>query len=106
MHWTNLVSMHLNVQFAFIYFLNLHLAQAIIILPKLISKTGLLLSSLMIAAIAGVNFITSSHVLEAMGIANALNVRQKRGLPSIHKNINVSTLEMSVQSYKIYFVAA
>lgn len=81
-------------QFAFIYFFNLHLGQGIILLPKLISKTGLLLSTLLITAIAAVNFITSSHVLEAMGIANALNVRQKRGLPNCHNTTNVSLLEM------------
>lgn len=84
----------LFLQFAFIYFFNLHLGQGIIILPKLISKTGLLLSTLLIAAIASVNFVTSSHVLEAMGIANALEVRRKRGLPNAHahKTTNVSNL--------------
>ena len=82
------------MQFAFIYFFNLHLGQGIILLPKLISKTGLLLSTLLITAIAGVNFITSSHVVEAMGIANALNIRQKRGLPNVEKTTDVSLLKM------------
>ena len=40
-------------------------------MPKLVSRTGLLLSTLLLTSIAGVNFITATHVLEAMGIANA-----------------------------------
>ena len=77
------------MQFAFIYFFNLHLGQGIITIPKLISKTGLLLSTLLITAIAGVNFITSSLVLEAMGIANAL---EKKGLLNIRKTTKVSVI--------------
>lgn len=80
------------MQFAFIYFFNLHLGQGIITIPKLISKTGLLLSTLLITAIAGVNFITSSFVLEAMGIANAL---KRKGLLNIHKTTKVSVIVLA-----------
>ena len=66
--------------FAFIYYFNLHLGQGIIILPKLVSRTGLLLSTLILTCIAGVNFITGTHILEAMGIANAwYRLEAKRG---------------------------
>ena len=92
---------YLIPQFAFIYFFNLHLGQGIILLPKLISKTGLLLSTLLITAIAAVNFVTSSHVLEAMGIANALNVRQKRGLPNSHNTTNVSLHYVPTTKYQL-----
>ena len=86
------------MQFAFIYFFNLHLGQGIITIPKLISKTGLLLSTLLITAIAGVNFITSSFVLEAMGIANAL---KRKGLLNIRKTTKVSVIVFAKHEYYI-----
>ena len=77
-------------QFAFIYFFNLHLGQGIIILPKLVSRTGLLLSTLLLTCIAGVNFITGTHVLEAMGIANACYRLEARRRKSETKELDVS----------------
>ena len=54
--------------------------QAVIVLPKLVSRAGLLLSTLLLTCIAGVNFITTTHVLEAMGIANACyRLKDRRG---------------------------
>ena len=82
-----------TLQFAFIYFVNLHLAQGIIIVPKLVSRTGLLLSTLLLACIAGVNFITATHILEAMSIANAcyrLETRRKESVTA--KELDVSQL--------------
>ena len=84
------------MQFAFIYFFNLHLGQGIIILPKLISRTGLLLSTLLITCIASVNFITSAHVLEAMGIANAYSRLQSKCKTAI---LNVQGASDSVSIY-------
>ena len=77
-------------QFAFIYFFNLHLGQGIIILPKLVSRTGLLLSILLLACIVGVNLITGTHILEAMGIANACYRLEARKRKSETEEMGVS----------------
>ena len=75
------------MQFAFIYFFNLHFGQSMVILPKVVSKSGLLLSPLLMFIIVSVNIITSAHVLEAMGIANACSrlesIRRKTGVLNI-----------------------
>ena len=80
----------LLLQFAFVYMINGMFGQAIIILPKLVSRTGLLLSTLLLTCIAGVNFITTTHVLEAMGIANACYRLEERRGKSETKEMDVS----------------
>ena len=67
--------------------------------PRIISRIGLLLSTLLLAAIVGVNFITASHILEAMGIANAcshLDSKQRAG-PGVFKH--QEAVEVSVYIY-------
>ena len=60
-------------------------------MPKLVSRTGLLLSTLLLVCIAAVNFITGTHVLEAMGIANACYRLETRRREPETKELNVST---------------
>ena len=69
--------MHI-IQFAFIFLFNGAVGQAIIYLPKALSKAGLLLSILLLTAIAGVNYITAILVVEAMAIANAYSNMKQR----------------------------
>ena len=69
-------------------------------IPKLVSKTGLLLSTLLLASIAGVNLITGSHVLEAMGIANAcyrLEARRRKSV-TISKEMKDVSIAVDVTS--------
>ena len=64
----------------------------------------MLLSTLLIAIVAGVNFITSSHVLEAMGIANALESRRKAGLLNIQGNDDVSIIKIYLYNIIVHAV--
>ena len=65
-------------------------------MPKLVSRTGLLLSTLLLVCIAGVNFITGTHVLEALGIANACYRLEMRRRESKTKELDVSAHIMNV----------
>ena len=94
-----------TLQFAIVYFINLHLAQGIIIVPKLVSRTGLLLSTLLLVCIAGVNFITATHVLEAMGIANAC-YRLETRRESVTKELDVSRQLLACKLIELYIALA
>ena len=59
-------------------------------MPKLVSRTGLLLSTLLLTCIAGVNFITGTNVLEAMGIANACYRLEEKRTKAKIKELDVS----------------
>ena len=78
----------IRLQFAFIYFFNLHFGQSILVLPRVFSKTGLVLSALVVTAVAGVNCITTFYMVEAMAITNAcfrFESKRKTGLVNVRK---------------------
>ena len=95
-------------QFAFIFLFNGAVGQAIIYLPKALSKAGLLLSILLLTAIAGVNYITAILIVEAMAIANAYSKHEAKSekwspnSSSVEKDIDVSFLLVRARKVMVY----